>query len=61
MDHKRHSHWTNFFLGLLVIIVPLSGLPLGLKNIVLVILGALIALVAMAANRRLPPHDAPRN
>jgi hypothetical protein len=48
MENQQYKNWNNFFLGLVVVVVPWLGLPLGLKKIIFVILGLLIALFSLA-------------
>jgi len=42
------KNWTTFVLGILVIIVPLLGVPYSAKTVILVILGLGIALSSLA-------------
>ncbi len=48
MENQQYKNWNNFFLGLVVVIVPWLGLPLGFKKIIFVIVGLLIALFSLA-------------
>ena len=48
MENEKYKNWNNFFLGLLVVVVPWLGWPRGLINILLVIFGLLIALFSLA-------------
>ncbi len=48
MINKEAKNWNNFFLGLLVAIIPFIGIPLSAKKITLLIIGLLIALFSLA-------------
>lgn len=48
MHNKIAKNWNNFFLGLLVAIVPFIGIPFSIKQIILLVLGLLIALFSLA-------------
>lgn len=62
MENKVSRNWNNFFLGLVVAVLPWLAIPLGFKNVVFTILGLLIALFSLAnplARRLITPesHD----
>jgi len=59
MINEAHKNWNNFFLGLSVVILPWLGLPLGLKKVIFVILGLLIALFSLARVGRVRPTSGP--
>jgi TRAP-type C4-dicarboxylate transport system permease small subunit len=65
MQNEKDKNWNNFFLGLLVVIVPWLGLPQGLINVLLVVFGLLIALFSLARVRprqpKLPLTETPTN
>ena len=48
MENRDHKNWNNFFLGLIIAILPLLRLPASLKNIALVVAGLLVALFSLA-------------
>ena len=54
MQNERYKNWNNFFLGLVVVVVPWLGLPLGFKKVILVIVGLLVALFSLA---RVQKHE----
>lgn len=48
MRDAETKNWNNFFLGLLVAILPFIGIPFSVKKIIFLILGLLIALFSLA-------------
>lgn len=56
-EMHRNKNWTSVFFGLLVAILPWLGLPLRLKNWLLLACGLVIALVALSGQRRLYSRD----
>ncbi len=54
MINKEIKNWNNFFLGLLVAVLPFLGLPLFVKNVIFIILGLLIAVFSLARLGRAP-------
>jgi len=59
MQNEKYKNWNNFFLGLLVVVVPWLGLPQGLINILLVVFGLLIALFSLARIKPRQPKNEP--
>ena len=55
MINREHKNWNNFWLGLVVVVLPFLGLPLGFKKIVLALAGLLVMLFSLA---RLPDRPA---
>jgi hypothetical protein len=58
MRALERKNWNNFFLGLAVAVLPFLGLPLGLKKIIFLVLGLLVAVFSLARLRRLPNGEA---
>lgn len=48
MTNAATKNWNNFFLGLVVAILPFLGLPISIKNIVFLVAGLLIAFFSLA-------------
>lgn len=51
MDARRIKHWHNLFLGILVMILPFSGLPYSIKSVVFFVLGFFITLFSLAGTK----------
>ncbi|MEK7586948.1 MAG: hypothetical protein AAB453_03720 [Patescibacteria group bacterium] len=51
MDARRIKNWHNLILGILVMILPFSGLPSSAKNVVFFILGFFITLFSLAGTK----------
>ena len=48
MTKLEAKNWNNFYLGLVVAILPFVGIPLTIKQILFLVLGLLIALFSLA-------------
>jgi hypothetical protein len=59
MRNTETKNWNNFFLGLVVAVFPFVGVPLLFKQIVLLVLGLLIALFSLARLGRSSSPDLP--
>ncbi|MEA1929478.1 MAG: hypothetical protein U9M92_01115 [Patescibacteria group bacterium] len=59
MHNKGFKNWNNFFLGLVIVLLPWLSLPKNLKAGLISFLGLLIALFSLARLRRL--RSAPRD
>ncbi len=46
-----NRHWTNVIFGVLVMIIPFLGLPVWMKNWLLLAFGLIITLVALSSQR----------
>jgi hypothetical protein len=63
MENKVWRNWNNFFLGLVVALLPWLGVPQVIKNVAFLIIGLLITLFSLVnplARRTMvsdPPHD----
>ena len=52
MVNKEAKNWNNFFLGLVVAVLPFLGLPGGFKKWLFLLAGILIALFSFARLER---------
>lgn len=59
MENLEYKNWNNFFLGLLVALLPWLGFPLTFKNALWTVLGILIALFSLARLGRRRPAEEP--
>lgn len=59
MINREAKNWNNFYLGLLVAILPVLRIPSGIKDILFLVLGLLIALFSLARLSRPlnSPHE----
>lgn len=57
MRNNEVKNWNNFFLGLLIVLLPFLGLPGWLKEILFVAFGLLVMLFSLANLRRFQPAD----
>lgn len=57
MINREIKNWNNFYLGLVVAILPFIGIPLVIKDILFLALGLLIALFSLARLSRPPASD----
>lgn len=52
MTNLEAKNWNNFYLGLVVAVLPFIGVPASIKQVLFLVLGLLIALFSLARLNR---------
>lgn len=52
MINLEAKNWNNFYLGLVVAVLPFIGIPLAIKQVLFLVFGLLIALFSLARLKR---------